>query len=189
MSSAADPGDMDRDELEEEVKALRTRLDELEAKVDRVENNTVGPTVLNHLLERLIPELEVEDYTSDPTQKLATVESFGKKLIQTVDAVEEAPENPKGDPMTDNWRSIIKHARTLQDNPNHQSQDGYVTLYAQDVADATDSSKRWARDLIEELGEGHEGAKWRPAMENPKSGSGDRKKALYVNLDVWGETA
>lgn len=189
MSEAVPPSEMPRDDLEDEVKELRSEVQDLHAELDRVSESSVDVTVFNHLLERLIPELDVDDYTSDPMQHLATVESFGKKLTQTVDAVEEAPENPKRDPMTDNWQNVVEHARTLKDNPNHKSRDGFVVLYAQDVADATGNSNRWARDLIKELGESHEGAKWRAPKENPKSGSQDRKKALYVNLDVWGETA
>lgn len=189
MSTGVPVEEMDRDDLEDEVQDLRERVDDLETEVDRVSNSSVDTTVLNHLLERLVPELEVDDYTADPMQHLATVETFGKKLTQTVDAVEESPENPSGDPMTENWQHIVEHARTLENDPNHAMRDGWVALYAQDVANAADCSRRWARQLIEDLGDDHEGAKWRPARENKKEGSEDRKKALLVNLDVWGDTA
>lgn len=176
----------------ERRKALKEENQELREQVeqhDEALKGTVERTIVNHLLERLVPDVDVDDYMADPMEQFATVEEFGRKLSQTVDAVESAPQNPKGDPMTDNWQAVVEHARTLQDNPNHKSKDGWVVLYAQDVADATGNSTRWGRKLIQELGEGHEGAKWRAAKENPEPGSRDRKKALYVNLDVWGETA
>lgn len=188
MSEAAPPSELSRDDLEDEVRTLRGRVDELEAEVNRLGNSSVDTTVLNHLLERLIPQLEVDDYTADPMQQLATVEEYGQKLVQTVDAVEENPQNPSGDAMTQNWRDVVEHARTLRNNPNHARQDGWVALYGQDVADATDNSNRWGRQLIEELGDNHEGAKWRPAKENPKPGAEDRQKALLVNMDVWGDS-
>lgn len=181
--------EMARDELEDEVRDLRNRVDRLEDELYEVSDSSVDVATMNHLLERLIPELEVDNYKDDPMQNLATVETFGKKLTQTVDAVEESPENPSGDPMTENWRNIVEHTRTLEDDPNHAMRDGWVALYAQDVANATDCSRRWARTLIEDLGDDHEGAKWRTARENKKEGSEDRKKALLVNLDVWGEAA
>lgn len=181
-AAQTDVEEMDREALEAELRDLRERVAALEDDMETVGSGTVERTVLNHLLERLIADLQVDDYTSDPMQHLATVDAFGAKLIETIDAVDEAPQNPSGDPMTENWQGVVEEARRKQDNPQHAGQDGWVYLYAQDVADATGSSKRWGRELIEELGEGHEGAKYRSAGP-------DRKKSLLVDLDVWGETA
>lgn len=172
-----DVDEMDRDDLEAEVEDLRERVEQLERADARVDVIT-----FNHVLERLIPDIEIQDYTADPMQHLASVEEYGRKLTQTVDAVEEAPENPSGDAMTDNWQAVVDEARRKQGNPDHAGQDGWVYLYTQDVADATSSSTRWGRELIEELGEDHEGAKVQAATP-------ERKKALLVNLDVWGENA
>ena len=179
--------EMDRGDLEDEVRHLRERLDRLEETVDQNAKDVVNRQVFNHFIDRLVPAVDIDDYTADPMQHLATVEEFGSKLTQTVDAVEDAPQNPGRDAMTDNWLAVVEHAQTLSSDPENARQDGWVALYVQDVANATDCSRRWANDLVEDLADDHEGAKYQSPKENPKEGSEDRRKALLVNLAVWGE--
>lgn len=161
----------------------------LRGLLERVENLTelmVTKTSLNHLIDRLVPGLEVDDYTRSPMRSVASVEQFGAELTRVIDAVEENPENPNQDPMTQNWIDCVEHAQKLQHDPNHARQDGYTALYVQDVANATGHSRRHCNDLVEDLGDDHEGATWQSHKENNKENGSDRRKALLINLDIWG---
>lgn len=65
--------EMDRDDLEDEVRDLRERLDDLEERVADNESGSVPKTTVNHLVEALVTDIDIEDYRGDPFRHKAAV--------------------------------------------------------------------------------------------------------------------
>lgn len=200
--SRAEVAAMDEDELVEAVVGLSERVDELE---ERVERNGQKPdrVNINVLLEALCGE-EIDDFQAAPVEHKDAVEEFGQ-LVQTMNqrlnAVEEVAEEEQslsGDPSVQNWQAIVEKARNLKGHADHQAADGQVKLFVKQIMGAVGCSDTWASKLIEQYGadpdehtKGKRGTRWQQHQKITTSrkteSSNVQRKALYIDLDVWGE--
>jgi len=193
---------MDRDELEEAVLELSGRVSDLEDRVDKNADKP-GRMTVNLLFDALIDE-DIDDYTADPGRHRDAVAEFGE-MIQSINtrlnAVEEVAEEEQsisGDPSVQNWQAIVDKARNLKGHADHQAANNQVKLFVKQIMGAVGCSDTWASELIEAYGadpgetpKGKRGTRWKPhkKMSNGRQteSSGIQKKALYIDLDVWGE--
>lgn len=184
------------EQLEEENEELRARAERAEraahaqsahlrAMLRQVEQNNQKPDrpYWNHFLVRLC-NVTVDDFDEDPFTHLPAVKRFGAKVRRHESLIED--NGGVRDAMGTNWENCVAAAENLQNDARHARQDGYVALYADDLQTATGHSRRHCLDLIEELGEDHDGATWQPYESNPNNGGSAQKKALLIDLDVWG---
>lgn len=182
----ADPEDLSKAELAARYRDLEERLTELESKAVYYEEQN---QMFNHVLSRLVPDLEIEDYTEHPAQVFDELERFGKELSQAMD---QAGSSRDAD-IIRRWEEIVDHANKLANDPNKRLNGNKVALEVQDVVNATGVSKRHAHTLIDRFGgrdndpDKKRGAEFRPPKENPKPGGSARKKALLIDMSIWKE--
>jgi len=200
--SRAEVAAMDKDELVEAVVELSNRVEELESQVDK---NADKPSraAVNLLFDALV-EADIEDYTADPAQHRDAVSEFGQlinTMHQRLNAVEEIAEEEQslsGDPSVQNWQAIVEKAQNLKGHADHQAAENQVKLFVKQVMGAVGCSDTWASELIEQYGadpdedsKGKRGTRWQEHKKMTTSrkteSSNVQQKALYVDLDVWGE--
>lgn len=193
MSSAPAPSEMDRDDLEAEVRANRERIDELEATVERL-----GATVSKFL--NVVNGTEYEDNPeasvdiNDPLLVKAGADA-GATVAGAVDRVDDVEEfvetygDQKARDPDEAWVQIVQAAKNLADNPaNTVEGTAEVCLYVENLEQATGYSDRHCSNLIEEYGEEKAGARWVPYKPASASSNGSaQRKHLVVDLDVWGD--
>ncbi|WP_363467852.1 hypothetical protein [Halogeometricum borinquense] len=179
--------EMERDELEARVRALETRLDDLEERVQRNSEGTVSKTAVNHLLVALT-NADVDDYRADPMRLREEVAEVGSMVYRHESIVEEQ-RSAVDDPMSENWSKIVEAAQNLDGTSGHTRPDNYVALYGSDIVQATGHSERYALNLIEKFGQddSKKGVTWKPhEPPQPSNNHSVKKKTLLVDLDVWG---
>lgn len=179
--------EMNRDELEARVRALETRLDDLEERVQSNGDTLVSKTTVNHLLVALT-NANVGDYTNDPMQLRENVAEVGSMVYRHESIVEEQ-QSIVDDPMGDNWSKIVEAANNLAGTAGHTRPNNHVALYGSDIVQATGHTERYAFNLIEKFGQdaSKQGVTWQP-HEPPQASNNHsaKKKALFIDLDVWG---
>jgi hypothetical protein len=167
---------------------LEDRIDELEAQLTGVENSIANDTSVdrvawNMLLEHLVPDLEVDDYTAEPHEHLQHVSQVSNAISRHESLLEE-----EADDDADPWMQIVQAAVNNQDDPDHRAQGSYVSLFVDDVKTATGFSKRYCQELIEDYGEEYEGADWIPHEQaSAQNNHNGRRKQLLVDVDVWAD--
>lgn len=187
------------DQVQRENRELRKRAERAEAAAHaqsahvryllaKVEKNGEKPGrfVWNQFFANLC-DLDIDDYEGDPVSHLPSVKRLGGMIRRHESLIEENGGSVSSDPMSDNWQAAVETAQNLKNNAKHARQDGYVQLFAENLEAATGHGNRHCLKLIEDLAEAHEGADWQSYRRNVKQGGSDRKKALLIDLDVWGE--
>ncbi|RYJ12742.1 hypothetical protein ELS19_01330 [Halogeometricum borinquense] len=180
--------EMERDELEARVRALEDRLDKLESKTDRVAKSSFPHTAFMMFLDQLLPEESIDDYGGAPHDYFEAVGEFASMVHQHESVVEEQ-RSAVDDPMGENWSKIVEAAKNLEGTAGHTRPNGYVALYGSDIVQATGHSERYALNLIEKFGQddSKKGVTWQPhEPPQPSNNHSAKKKALLVDLDVWG---
>ncbi|SFR37090.1 hypothetical protein SAMN04487947_0559 [Halogeometricum rufum] len=179
--------EMERDELEARVRTLETRLQDLEERVERNSEGTVSKTALNHLLDALT-NAEIDDYRDDPMRLREEVAEVGSMVYRHESIVEEQ-QSAVDDPMGENWSKIVEAANNLAGTAGHTRPDNHVALYGSDIVQATGHTERYALNLIEKFGQddSKKGVTWQPhEPAQPSNNHSAKRKALLVDLDVWG---
>jgi hypothetical protein len=200
--SRAEVTAMDEDELVDAVVQLSERVDELEERVEK-NGNKPGYIDINLILDALTGE-EIPDYTEPPVEYKDTVGEFGdlvqsmNQRLNTVEEIADEEQSLSGDPSVKNWQAIVEKAENLQGHADHQASGNTVKLFVKQIMGAVGCSDTWASELIEQYGagpnedtKGKRGTDWQPHKKMTTSrqteSSNVQRKALYVDLDVWGD--
>jgi hypothetical protein len=186
-------GGDDVQDREDRIAALERENRELREKIEQMNKRMVDRTTVNNLIAALAGS-DVTDFTADPMQhrslltdvqdRLSAVDNRSKQNASQLEAVYDG--NADGPEQA--WLETAAAARNLQDHHEHGLPDNRVKLYKENIAQATGRTERMAGNYIEAFGENKEGTEWIP-YERPTAGSAGngRKKALIVDMDVWGE--
>lgn len=191
------PEQMDRDELEETVRALRARLDDLESQIAGVRRSAATESAVNLLIKKLT-NADV-DMAADPGQNLDAVKDIGERLNSIENTVQrhesEIQQGGAGSNggSGDHWPNVVEAAQNLRSDHRHHITDEWVILYKEDIRTATGLSTRRAGQLIDEWTDeecdkhkaGTRKQDYRPPSADSKGNA--QKKALKVDLEVWGD--
>ena len=177
--------------LEEENEKLR---EELSAKVD-----INGYRYIMNSLAEILGDAEVNDYTSDPLDRLGSFRSLREEVDGLQSTVEDHQTTldkfgeGKSGGKEEAWYATVKAAQNLAGSTPDNTVTGKDTeydavMYARNIVQATGYSKRYALDLIEEWGEEKQGTTWFPykAATSGNKNNATRKR-LLIDLDVWGD--
>jgi len=196
-----DPDEVTKDQLVELYKAerahrekLEEQVDELSQRVDTIDKNKVSETVVNQLIAAIVNDRSTIDFAADPMQNRGVLEDFGQRvetveteLQQTTTRVNDVYDGSADGP-TVAWNRVVEMANRMQNNRDHALPNNRVKLFKENIANATGKSKRQASNYIEDFGQEKEGADWQQYKRGrPGTNNSGRKKALIVDLDVWGE--
>ncbi len=176
-----------REKLEEQV-------DDLREEVNAVNAGMVTQSVVNQLIQALVNDVDSVDVSSHPMQNRGVLEDFGTRLetlegnIRKVSSKTESLYDDSCDGKEQAWMAIVEAARRLKKDNNHSLPNNRVKLYKENIAQATGKSKKMAQNYIEDFGTDKDGADWQP-YKRPSASNGNegRKKALIVDLRVWGD--
>lgn len=177
-----------REKLEEQV-------DELAAKIDRVNSKSLTKNVANQLIAALVNDNDVIDFAAEPMENREALSDFGlrvdtveTKVQQVSSKVDEVHDGSADGPMMA-WKQIVEHANRMKKDPDYRLPENRVKLYKENIAHATGKTERHAGNYIEKFGEEKDGADWqRYKRATPGSNNSGRKKALIIDLDVWGDS-
>jgi len=208
---------MDRDELEETVRALRKRMNEMEERLDELDDGVrfgLGPATVR-LISQLSGSRDGIDDDEDVADEIPNWDD-GELIPKAADAVEgieeafdrlsdlentlqrhesliEEGQAVASDRQGQHWKNVIEMAQNVRDDHTHHIGDEWVVLYKDDVAKATGVSKRRASQLIDEWTE-DDSAKYKSgtrvqSYQPPTAGESNsaRKKAIKLDLEVWGD--
>ena len=176
-----------REKLEEQV-------DDLQEEVREVKGGMVTQSVANQLIQALVKDVENVDVSAHPMQNRDVLEDFGTRLetleasIRQVSSKTDSIYDDSVDGKEQAWVAIVEAAKRLSSDRNHSLPNRRVKLYKENIAQATGKSKKMAQNYIEDFGTDKDGVDWqayqRPSAANNNEG---RKKALIVDLKVWGD--
>jgi len=195
--------EQEKDELEDELESERDRRRQLErvvAENDRervsMRKSNVTQTTLNHLVQALTGA-EISDYSSDPMQNRSAVDHVGdqiqdlKNTVARHDSIIEEQGTASGNSKDKKWQDTVEAAKNLQNKADHSIGDGWVKLFTENIEQATGCSNRRAGQLIDEWSDEKQGTDMVPyeriTTSRKTDGSNVQRKALKVDLDVWGE--
>lgn len=191
------PSEMTRDELEDEVEDLRSRLGDLEDQVDRVESNFTHETVLNNIISALVDD--DLDRSENPMAHLGAVEDLGERIsdientLQRHESQIEEGQAVATDRQGTHWQRVVETATNLDGNPSHDLPGDWVKLYKENIQSATGLSERRAGQLIDEWTNEnsgkHKNGTRKQDYQPPTAGNNNsiQKKAIKVDLSVWGD--
>lgn len=197
-----DPDSVTKDQLVDLYKAerahrekLEEQVDELSQRVDAIDKRKTSDSVVNQLIAAIVNDRSAIDFAADPVANRDVLEDFGQRvesveseLQQTTSRVNDVYDGSADGP-TVAWNRIVEMANRMEKNPDHALPNGRVKLFKENIANATGKSKRQASNYIEDFGRDKEGADWQKYERGtPGTNNSGRKKALILDLDVWGET-
>jgi len=196
------------DELETAAEARDRYIHQL---TSQVENNgqkigaKVGRVAFSHAVEQLTAA-EIDNYNADPMQHRDHFADFNRRFNKTektakrLDSIAQEQKTLSGDPVEENWQKVIEKAQNLAGHRDHKLANNRVKLYKKQISSATGLGERRASQLIEEWGQdvdedergkakrGTDWQKYKHITTSRKTeSSGIQKKALIVDLDVWGD--
>lgn len=195
----ADPEEVTKGQLLECMRGMQARLEKVEEENDELrehlqkrDDNMVTKTAGNHVIGSLLG-VDEQDFNDDIFQHKQAAEDFHERFTDVANTVKqhqskiEKEGTATGDTKEKAWQEVVDKAENLSSHRDHSLPDNRVLLYAKEIETATGYSNRRACQLIEEWGQEKEGADWRP-YERGSAGtkSNSKKKALKINLDVWG---
>ena len=174
---------------------LEEQFDELQSEIDQIQDKLITETVANQLIQALVNDVESVDVSSHPMQNRGVLEDFGTRLEKLELRYQEV--SSKTDSLYDDsvngkeqaWVSIVDASKKLVGDSEHTLPGNRVKLYRENISQATGKTKKMAQNYIEDFGDGKEGADWQPyEPPSPATNNECRKKALIIDLDVWGDT-
>lgn len=190
------------DELEADLQAERDRREELEETVQTYER-FAGPA-LAKLINTIAQGDDVPAYDDVEIIPMAAkagdvVRERGGRLESIEDDVRrhdseiEAQQSIAADSQAEHWQRVVNKATNVAGMAEHSLPDGWVILYKEDIAAAIEPGKKRAGQLINEWTDTDsekykQGTKKQPYRPPAASRNGNaQKKALKIDLDVWGE--
>lgn len=182
--------DMERAELEDEVRDLRDRLDTFETELEKKAQETALRVSMARLAEAITGE--EADYSEDPFQHADSVVTAFEDLREELAEFQEFRATygeEKARDQDEAWFQAVRAATNLENNPtNNIKNTSEVALYIGNLEQATGYSDRHCSNLIETWGEEKEGTRWE-AYEAASAGNNhnETKKHIAIDLDVWGD--
>lgn len=183
--------------LEEENQDLREDKKQLEEQVSQMQVNYVTRTSFNILLQALTGA-EINDMTADPVQSRDYAIDFNNRvdeleadIAKHEDKISNIGEGESSGPE-EAWHNITEAAKRLSGSRENILPNNRVTLYVDNISQATGKSERMASNYIDRFGgdgkHSKRGVKKRDYKPPSSSNGGEaRKKSLVVDLDVWGD--
>jgi len=186
------------EKAEEENDELRQRVDELE----RTQNDMASNNVVNHVIAGLVGHDHV-DFNADPVQNRNLVQDFADRVdtletdMARLSELEDRLDSGESNGPQEAWNRIVEKAKNLETSSNHGLPNNRVQLYRDDIVGATGKSEQQASRYIDYFGgdpqtddaddgkHAKRGATKKP-YRPPSEGKPQRRKALVVDLDVWG---
>lgn len=182
------------EKVEEENDELREENKQLRNKIKEVDQSNVSRSIMNQLLAALVNDKESIDFSADPFDNREVLEDFGRRVESTevktkqLESKVEQVYDGSVDGPEQAWYEIKQAANRLKKKRDHALPNNRVKLYKENIAQATGKSERHAGNYIEDFGEEKSGTDWqeyqRPSAANNNEAT---KKALIVDLDVWGD--
>lgn len=193
---------MSRDELEERVEELEDTVEELEQLKD-----TLAPAiarVLNDMAGRegdeerpIWSDVEMVPVASEASKSFQTQQDQLETMKAQLERHETEIENGKAvasDEQGNYWEQVVNQAQNCQGMREHDIGNNWVILYKEDVAKAIGPGEKRASQLIDEWtdvdsGKYKQGTEKQP-YKPPASARNNKpqKKAIRVDLDVWGDS-
>lgn len=182
--------EMERDDLENEVRKLRDRVDAIEAELEKKAQESALRVSMARLAEAVTGD--EADYSDDAFQHADSVvtafEGLREELVELQQFRDTYGEEKARD-QDEAWFQAVRAATNLENNPaNKIKGTSEVALYISNLEQATGYSDRHCSNLIETWGEEKEGTRW-VAYEAASAGNNhnETKKHIAIDLDVWGE--
>lgn len=181
------------------IRDLQNRIAKLEKEIENhreyttgINNKKPGNLEINHLITDLTGG-KIKNYAADPLQNQDLVSDFNNRFSELESkvarhaSVVDDLNREQTDGPDEAWHAILDAARRLSDHPDHSISKNGVVLYRENISQATGRSKRRASEYIERFGERKSGASYRPYQRaTAGKNNSTKKKALRIDLDVWG---
>jgi len=191
------------EEIRDELEAERDRRQKTERALAELHRHTntkkVGEDAFHYAVAMIASQLTGDDvdYTDAPPEQRHHFSQVGEKFqnIENTVARHESVIEEHGQPSADSksaaWQDTIEAAQNLQGSRNNGLPDNRVKLFTENIEQATGYTNRRAGQLIDEWNDEKEGTEKQPYARVPTSrkteSSGIQKKALIIDLDVWGD--
>lgn len=190
-------------DLENELEHEREQRQELEDTVQKFKNRA-GPAIskfINELATNsdetvgwddgkfMMTAINAADTMQERSQRLQSVEEATQRHESKI----EESRSLSADPQAEHWQRVVEKANNVQGMAEHSLADNWVRLEKEDIAGAIEPGPTRAGQLIDEWTDSTEdkrkqGAEKQPYRPPSSSRNGAaQKKALKIDLDVWGE--
>jgi len=188
--------------LKDDVQEEREQREALEETVQQFERFT-GPAFAK-LVNEIAQEDEVPSYNEVDIIPMAgkageVVNERGDRLGSIEDDVRrheseiQESRSLSADSQAEHWQRVVEKANNVSGMSKHTLPDNWVILYKEDIAAAIEPGEGRAKQLINEWTDTDDekykqGTEKQPYRRPSQSRNGKaQKKALKIDLDVWGE--